>query len=226
MSGCAPKNAQQETKKWPRNGQSECCKWGFKRWGFKPIWGYLRKKAVFLRFLDLPGALGTLWKRARKADFGPFPGRAARHPSSPHLLHPHLRQPKKRPDTANSEHYLAFFCFFSDPDLGRGAFCLRIRSGKTDPIQFKGVYKQALFAYKNGRFCKQFSPLRYRTFIRQIVFKKSLSETPLNRTGSVFALSMRKCFRVSRIQDFGALCQAPQDCNTRPCWGTLVFKSV
>ena len=33
-------------------------------------------------------------KRAKKADFGRFPGRAARHPLNPHLLHPHLRQPK------------------------------------------------------------------------------------------------------------------------------------
>ena len=33
-------------------------------------------------------------KRAEKADFGRFPRRAARHPLSPHLLHPHLRQPK------------------------------------------------------------------------------------------------------------------------------------
>ena len=79
----------------------ECRKWGFKRWGFKEIRGYLRKKAFFLRFLDFPGALGTLRKRAKKgrkrailADFGRFPGRAARHPLSPHLLHPHLRQPK------------------------------------------------------------------------------------------------------------------------------------
>ena len=32
-------------------------------------------------------------KRAKKADFGWFPGGAARHPLSPHLLHPHLRQP-------------------------------------------------------------------------------------------------------------------------------------
>ena len=32
-------------------------------------------------------------KRAKKADFARFPGRAARHPLSPHLLHPHLRQP-------------------------------------------------------------------------------------------------------------------------------------
>ena len=32
-------------------------------------------------------------KRAKKADFGRFPGRAARHPLNPHLLHPHLRQP-------------------------------------------------------------------------------------------------------------------------------------
>ena len=81
----------------------ECRKWGFKRWGFKEIRGYLRKRAFFLRFLDFPGALRTLRKRAKraekgrkKADFGRFPGRAARHPLSPHLLHPHLRQPKKK----------------------------------------------------------------------------------------------------------------------------------
>ena len=33
-------------------------------------------------------------KRAKKADFGRFPGGAARHPLNPHLLHPHLRQPR------------------------------------------------------------------------------------------------------------------------------------
>ena len=38
------------------------------------------------------GDKGRKW--ARKADFSRFPGRAARHPLSPHLLHPHLRQPK------------------------------------------------------------------------------------------------------------------------------------
>ena len=35
-------------------------------------------------------------KRAKKADFGRFPGREARHPLNPHLLHPHLRHSKKR----------------------------------------------------------------------------------------------------------------------------------
>ena len=45
---------------------------GFKRWGFKEIRGYLRKKALFLRFLDFPGALGTLRKRAKKAEKGRF----------------------------------------------------------------------------------------------------------------------------------------------------------
>ena len=30
-------------------------------------------------------------KRAKKADFGRFPGQEARHPLNPHLLHPHLR---------------------------------------------------------------------------------------------------------------------------------------
>ena len=79
----------------------ECRKWGFKRWGFKEIRGYLRKKAFFLRFLDFPGALRTLRKRAKKAEkgrkrpiSGRFLGRAARHPLNPHLLHPHLWRPK------------------------------------------------------------------------------------------------------------------------------------
>ena len=49
---------------------SECRKWGFKRWGLKQIWGYLRKKALFLRFLDFPGALRTHQKRAKKSEKG------------------------------------------------------------------------------------------------------------------------------------------------------------
>ena len=78
----------------------ECRKWGFKRWGFKEIRGYLRKKAFFLRYPGFPrcswhppekGEKGR--KRAILADFGRFPGREARHPLSAHLLHPHLRQP-------------------------------------------------------------------------------------------------------------------------------------
>ena len=48
----------------------ECRKWGFKRWGFKQMWGYLRKKAFFLRFLDFPGALRTLRKWVKKAETG------------------------------------------------------------------------------------------------------------------------------------------------------------
>ena len=79
-----------------------CHKCGFKRWGFKEIGGNLRKKALCLRCLDFPGAVQALWKRAKKAekrakkaDFGRFPGRAARRPLNPHLLHPHLRQPKR-----------------------------------------------------------------------------------------------------------------------------------
>ena len=87
---------------WPegfsKNLVLECRKWGFKRWGFKEIRGYLRKKAFFLRFLDFPGALQALWKGAKKTEKGrqrPISAdfRAARHPLNPHLLHPHLRQP-------------------------------------------------------------------------------------------------------------------------------------
>ena len=88
----------------------ECRKWGFKIWGFKQIQGYLRKKAFFLRFLDFPGAVRALRKkgekgrkRAKKTDFGRFPGRAARHPLSPHLLHPDLRQPNWYPNDLSEE---------------------------------------------------------------------------------------------------------------------------
>ena len=56
---------------------------------------------------------------------------------------------------------------------------------KTDPVQFKGRSKQWVF-------CKQFSPLRYKTFRSlekgEVVFQKSLDPKPhLNRKGSVFA---------------------------------------
>ena len=34
-------------------------------------------------------------KRGKKAGKGRFPGKEARHPLRPHLLHPHFRQPKK-----------------------------------------------------------------------------------------------------------------------------------
>ena len=36
--------------------------WGFKRCFFKQILGYLRNKALFLRFLDFPGAFGSSGK--------------------------------------------------------------------------------------------------------------------------------------------------------------------
>ena len=48
----------------------ECRKWGFKRWGFQQIRGYPRKKAFFLRFLDFPGVVRALRKRAGKAENG------------------------------------------------------------------------------------------------------------------------------------------------------------
>ena len=52
----------------------------------KQIGGYLRKKAFCLRFLDFPQELFRPCGKGRKrADFGRFPGRAAKHP---HLLPP------------------------------------------------------------------------------------------------------------------------------------------
>ena len=47
-----------------------CRKWRFKRWGFKEIRGYPRKKAFFLRFLDFPGVLQALRKGMKKAEKG------------------------------------------------------------------------------------------------------------------------------------------------------------
>ena len=83
---------------------------GFKRWGFKEIRGYLRKKAFFLRYLGFPKcSSGPLKKgekgreKAKKADFGRFPGWEARHPLKPHLLHPHLRHSNKTRSDAKCE---------------------------------------------------------------------------------------------------------------------------
>ena len=78
----------------------ECRKWGFKKWGFKQIRGYPKKKAFFLRFLDFPGAVRALRKRAKKAEKGrkspisaDFRDGRPDTPLNPHLLHPHLRHP-------------------------------------------------------------------------------------------------------------------------------------
>ena len=72
----------------------ECRKWGFKRWGSKQIWGYLRKKAFFLRFLDFPGALRTLWKgrkrqkKGEKGRFWPISRKGGQTPLKPPFVTP------------------------------------------------------------------------------------------------------------------------------------------
>ena len=69
----------------------ECRKWGFKRWGLKEIRGYLRKKAFFLRFLDFPGAVWALRKRAKKAEkgrFRPISGKGGQTPLKPPSVTP------------------------------------------------------------------------------------------------------------------------------------------
>ena len=67
-----------------------------------------------------------------------------------------------------------------------------VRSGKTDPVQFKGVFTQVSFCLQKRAFCKQFSPLRYRIFISlekgKLVFQRHSPKPHLNRTRSVFAL--------------------------------------
>ena len=57
------------------------------------IWGKRPFSSVFWIFQVLFRPSGKAEKRAKKADFGRFPGGAARHLLNPHLLHPHLRQP-------------------------------------------------------------------------------------------------------------------------------------
>ena len=48
----------------------------------------MRKKAFSLRFLEFPGAVRALRKRAKMAE-----KRANKAESNPHLVHLHLRQP-------------------------------------------------------------------------------------------------------------------------------------
>ena len=57
----------------------------------------------------------------------------------------------------------------------------------------KGLSNRALFAYKSGRFTRRFLLLGIGRIFRSLekgkfVIQKSLSQTYLNRTGSVFAL--------------------------------------
>ena len=81
----------------------ECHKCGFKRWGFKQNPRKPEEKCPFPLFsgfsrcsVGLPEKGEKGRRRAKKADFGRFPGREARHPLNPHLLHPHLRHSKNR----------------------------------------------------------------------------------------------------------------------------------
>ena len=62
------------------------------------VWGNKPFSSVFWNFQVLLGPSKKKKsekrrERARKADVGRCPGRDGRHPFSPHLLHPHLRQP-------------------------------------------------------------------------------------------------------------------------------------
>ena len=135
--------------------------------------------------------------------YGTFP------PPPPPKLHDTFCPPISRFPNIYSVYFFQFgrrqkICVFllaAFPWQGRGdsdrklGFSIQftIRSGKTDPVQFKGFFlNRALFACKKWAFCKQFSPLRYRTFISlkkgKFVFQKSLSETPFKPDGSVFAL--------------------------------------
>ena len=69
----------------------------------------------------------------------------------------------------------------------------KVRSGKTDPVQFKKVFlNRALLAYKNGRFASSFLllgiGLLQASKKANLSFKSPSPKPHLNRTGSVFAL--------------------------------------
>ena len=73
---------------------------------------YLRKNALFNPFSGFSGCSSHLpenGKKAKKADFSRFPGRAARHPLSSHLLHPYLRQPNQILKGGGNEMGVRFF---------------------------------------------------------------------------------------------------------------------
>ena len=61
-----------------------------------------------------------------------------------------------------------------------------VRSGKTDPVQFKGSLKQGPFDCKSGSFASSLSPVGYRTFMREkclkekanLSFKRPSADTP------------------------------------------------
>ena len=69
-----------------------------------------------------------------------------------------------------------------------------VRSGKTDPVQFKGYFflTGPFFAYKNGRFASSFlllgRGLLYASKKVNVSFKSPFPKPHLNRTGSVLAL--------------------------------------
>ena len=91
----------------------------------------------------------------------------------------------------------------------------------------KGFLNRALFAYKRWAFCKQFSPLRYRTSISlekgKLSFKDPSPKPHLNRTGSVFALPkevwcvyQKACFQGKKKENT----YTPKSLRGG-CWGPL-----
>ena len=75
------------------------------------------------------------------------------------------------------------------------------RSGKTDPVQFKGRFKHNPFCLQNGRFATSFLLSRI-GFLEaskkaNLCFKRSFPKPHLNWTGSVFALP--KCDVTAKV---------------------------
>ena len=69
-------------------------------------------------FSDPPEEVEKGGQRVKKADFGRFPGRAARRLLSPHFLHPHLRQP----DSPKITHLICARLKYDLYDFLRGCF--------------------------------------------------------------------------------------------------------
>ena len=81
--------------------------------------------------------------------------------------------------------------------------CVLFRSGKTDPVQFKGRFKQGHFCLQNQALCKQFSPLEYSLEKGKLVFQ-SLSETPFKPDWVSFCTPYSCRSLLARVQCTGA----------------------
>ena len=81
----------------------------------------------------------------KKADFGRFPGRAARHPLNPHLLHPHLRQPKVFPQDVKVPFRKTLGFLENSPYQGKGKAIFKGKLGEFSLAMEGKIFPQKMF---------------------------------------------------------------------------------